>query len=98
MDSHVDAALSRDEQNRPVRIACLQTLQKLKSRNFGHHHVADDDVRILAVNNLASLNRIAGLKRLKPPTLQQDRQRFPNAGVIVDDQNLSLSCSHYSHL
>jgi hypothetical protein len=71
--------------------------QQFQARHFGHDDIANHDIRIVAIHKLHRFVGVACLQGFKAPGIQQNIQRFANAGIIVNNQNFSFSCGQLSY-
>ena len=61
LDSHIDAAAGRDQQNGALGVAGLQVAEQLQARDLGHHHIRNNNVGFMAVHQLFCFSCISGL-------------------------------------
>ena len=84
LDGHVDTSLGRDQQHRSRGVSHFQLAQQLQAGCLRHHHVADDHVRVKAVDKLHGLFGVPRLHHIEAPVFQEQVEGLANARVVVN--------------
>ena len=93
--AHVVLGASREQDDRDVRglDVVLQPLAELESVHAGHHHIADDDVRMALVGFTKPFLAVFGLPHVELPR-KFLRHIGPEIGIVLDDQQAAMGRCH----